>query len=263
MNPRRIVAAVAASALIISLVVLFGVGEDLMFSRSNYYIFRVGGAVTDLDSLRQAAQADGFAVIQYDGPSVVAFEGSQLASVPIEALLASPKLLVVDGSRFLLRVSGDLATYAVRSSSGGGLELVFSPSQDQDLDGVLAALLDLEGIGVLSSDVDFGFQEFAKDSLKGPETPAGARLDSDLYWLTVAEDWHAFASAKGLSLVGLGVRVVAEILPGSALPSEYSSYVSSASASLAELLIPIDLLVPLASSDGIGFVRPPYVPVIP
>jgi hypothetical protein len=259
---KRIAAALAASATLVALAVVLSAGEELSFASSNYYIFRLGGAGTDVASVRAAAQADGFSVIEYDGSSAIAYEGASLATAPIESLLAGPKVLLIDGSRFLLRVASEASTYAVRPSAGG-LELVFSPGQNQDLDGVLSVLLELERLGVLSYDVDFAFEEFDKSALKGPEAPGGARIDSDLYWLTVAEDWYGFAAAKGLSLVGLRARVVAELLPGSTLPAEYSPYISSESASLVELLIPIDLLVSLSSTEGIGFVRPPYVPVIP
>lgn len=262
MRLTRVAAALAVSAMIATLAVLLTVGEAVSFSQSNYYIFPLGGTSVDLESLVQTAQAQGYAVIRYDGSSVLAYQGAELATAPIETLLAGDRLLIVDGSRFLLRASGESSTYAVRPSSDG-LELVFSPHEDQGLDGVLSALVDLEGLGVISSEVDFGFRAFARESLKGPVPPTGARTDSDLYWLTVAEDWHAFAAVKGLSLVGLRVDVVVEFLPGSALPAEYAEYVSSESASLAELLLPIDLLVELASSEGVGFVRQPYEPVIP
>lgn len=262
MRVRNVVVALVVSSILVGAVVWLTAGDTLPFKQTEYYIFPLGGTLIDLESLSASAKADEYTVIRYDGNSVVAYAGESLATEPVDVLLASGRLLIVDAGRFLLRVSGEAVTYAVRPSSVG-LELVFSPHEDLSIDAVVAVLQDLQQLGIIGDEVDFGFQSFAKDDLKGPAPPAGARIESDLYWLAVAEDWHAFAAFKSLTLVGLRVEVVAEKLPGSGIPVEYAGYVTSESESLARLLLPIDQLVSLATSGSVGLVRQAYEPVAP
>ena len=262
MRARRLAISIVVLTLLVGTVAWLSTGQALSFNQANYYVFPLGGPVVDVELLFQTARAEGYAVVQYDDTSVVAYEGEQLATETIDGLLASSRLLIIDGDRFLLRASTDTSTFAVRPNSSG-LELMFSPQEDQAMDGVISVLLELERLGILSEEVDFGFKEFAKDSLKGPAPPAGTRVESDLFGLTVAEDWHAFAATKGLSLVGLRVEVVAELLPGSELPVEYANYVNSESESLVGLLLPVDQLIALATSESIGLLRKPYAPVAP
>jgi len=262
MKARRLAASIAVLILLVGTVAWLSTGQALSFHQANYYVFSLGGPAVDVESLFRTAQAEGYAVVRYDSTGVTAYEGDQLATETLDDLLASSRLIIIDGGRFLLRASTETSTFAVRPNSSG-LELVFSPQEDQAMDGVVSVLLELERMGILSEEVDFGFQEFARDDPKGPAPPASARMESDLFGLTVAEDWHAFASAKGLSLVGLRVEVVAELLPGSELPAEYADYVNSESETLVGLLLPVDQLVPLASSQSIGLLRKPYEPVAP
>ena len=263
MRTKNLVVALVVASILAGAAVWLGTGEALSFSPSNYYVFPLGGGLVDTESLSLTAQTEGYAVVRYDGSSVVAYTGDQLSTQPVDVILASDRLLVVDGTRSLLRVSGESFTYAVRPSSVG-LELVFSPYEEQTLDGVFSVLVALEQLGIIGTEADVGFFDtFEKDTLKGPPTPAGARIESDLFGLTVAEDWHAFAAAKGLSLVGLRVEVVVELLPGNSIPAEYAGFVASESESLARLLLPIDQLVRLATSEGIGLVRQAYQPVAP
>jgi hypothetical protein len=262
MRARRLTASIAVLILLIGTAAWLGTGQALSFRAANYYIFPLGGPSVDVESLLQTAQAEGYAVIRYDGTTAVAYEGDQVATQAVDLLLGSPSLLIVDGGRFLLKSSAGNSTFAVRPGTDG-LELVFSPQEDQTMDEVISVLLELERIGILSDEVDFEFHEYAKDALKGPAPPTGARIDSNLFGLTVSEDWHAYAASKGLTLVGLRVEVVAELLPGSVLPAEFESFVSSEGESLVGLLLPVDQLVALATAEGIGLVREPYEPIAP
>jgi len=262
MKARNQIAVLIAAAVLVGSAVWVGIGEELQFAQVDYYIFALGGTAVDVELLFQAATADGYTVIRYEGETTTAQVGDQPTSDPIEVLLASERLLVTDSSRFLLRVTEETYTYAFRSGSSGA-ELVFSPHADQTMDAVVSVLLDLQRLGVIGSEVDLGFQSYAKAGLKGPEPPEGARIESDLFWLIVAEDWHTFAAAKGISLVGLRAEVVAELLPEAELPDPFVAFVASESESLAKLLLPIDQLVPLALSEGVGLVRQPYDPIAP
>jgi len=262
MKTRNLVAALIVTSVLAGASVLLGVGESLTFSPSEYYILSLGGVSVDVAGLTQAAEAEGFTLIEYQGNTAVARIGDQPTTESVDSLLTRSQLLIVDGDRFLLRVAGQTSSYTVRPSADG-LDLVFSPTAEQTLDDVVAILLDLQGLGIIGNEVDLGFEAYAKDAQKGPAPPAGAMIESDLYWLTVAEDWHAFAGAKGLNLVGLRVEIVAEKLPGSEIPTEFASYVTGESDSLARLLLPIERLVELATSGDVGLLRQAYEPVAP
>jgi len=262
MRPKKLIVVLVASSLLIGTAVWMGTGEEVQFKQTDYYIFSLGEAAVDLEALSGVVEAEGYTVIRYEGDDVEARVGGLPATDPVDALLARDRLLVIDSSRFLLRVVGESYAYAVRPGPSG-LELVFSPRTDQAMDAVLSVLLDLQRLGAIGGEVDFAFRSFAKGALKGPEPPAGARIESDLYWLTVAEDWHVFAAVHGLSLVGLRVEVAAELLPEADLPEAFAGYVVGESASLVRLDLPIDLLISLASSEGVSLVRKPYEPVAP
>ena len=70
-------------------------------------------------------------------------------------------------------------------------------------------------------------------------------------------------AAKGLALLGLGVDVVAEKLPGGTLSAALAAYAVSESRQVAELILPIEQRMALAQSNAVGVVRLPYVPVAP
>ena len=91
----------------------------------------------------------------------------------------------------------------------------------------------------------------------------GRPLESTLYGLTVAEDWGAYARVKGITLVGLRADVVVEKLPGQVLPEEFRAFLVTETEQLAKLLLPVDLMVALAKSSAVGYVRLPYQPAIP
>jgi len=262
MRAKKLAVALVITSTLAVAAVWLSVGESLVFDPSEYYVLSLGGAPIDIAGLRLAAQTDGFTIVDYAGDTFVASVGELPTADPLDLLLASDRLLVVDGDRFLLRVRGEPSTYTVRPSAAG-LELVFSPAIVQEFDDVVAVLLDLQRFGIIGNEVDLGFSAYTKNALKGPAPPAGAMIESDLYGLTVAEDWHAFAAFKGLSVVGLRVDVVAEKLPGIALPSNVLAYVASESESLARLLLPIEQLVPLSLSGSVGLLRQAYEPVAP
>jgi len=249
-------ALIAASTLVVAGAWL-GSAEDLPFAPSNYYVFSLGPAVADLTALAQTADAEGYTVVRYgeDG-SIAASDGS----ATIDA--AAERLLAIDSGRFLLRVVGESFTYAVRSATSG-IELVFSPATAMAMESVVSILLELQSLGAIGGEIDFAYRAYARDALKGPEPPVGARIESDLYWLTVAEDWQTFAAASGLTLVGLRVEVIAELLPEATVPERFAPYVTSASDSLARFHLPIDELIPLAWSGVVDLVRAPYEPVAP
>lgn len=262
MKRGTLIVSVAVAAILVAALTSGAFGQAVAFSSSNYYIFALQGTAADLDALSLAVQSDGFSVVRYEDNSAIAYQGGQLSALPVVEVLSGSHVLIADGSRFLLRVAEENYTYTLRPSAAG-LELVFSPNTDQSIDALVDVLFELQALGVIGSEVDFGYEAYAKNALKGPAPPAGLRIDSDLYGLTVAEDWHAFAATKGISLIGLHVEVIAEILPDTLIPAEFFGYVVSESESLVELLLPIDQLLALAGASNVGLVRQAYQPVAP
>ncbi len=246
--------------LFVLLIALLGLalqGTDVpsTFAQTHYYILSLGKLSAEPSAVVQSAQSEGFSLAQFDE--------ADIGETELATILDAPMALITDGSRFYLRARLEGYTYTVRPS-GDGYELVINPSEDVVVNDVLAAvLMDLQGFGILGSEVNLAFASYAKADLKGPASPDGVFIESTLYGLVVAEDWFAFAAANGLTQVGLRVEIVAEKLPGGALSSDFASYVLEESESLVKLLLPIDELLALAQSESIGYVRIAYQPAVP
>jgi len=233
------------------------------FLETNYYLVSLGQIGIGLDSLIDAAQTAGYTLIEYDGDIATVNVGVDPTERTVAEAMADDMVLLVDGDRFLLKRALPEYEYVVRPAEGG-YELVLSPVQGLAISNTLTSILvSLQELGILGDAVDFDFNTFAKDDLKGSPAPTGARMDSSLYNLVIAEDWHAYAAENSFDVAGLRVEVIAEKLPGGALPEAYAAYVVEESDLLAKLLLPIDQLVALASSPSIGYVRTAYEPVAP
>ena len=242
---------------------LHGADVPATFSSTHYYILSLGEMSIDLSILTETAQSAGYSIIQYDGDSASAYQGSETAAIDVATALADDSVLLIDSSRFYLREIGETYTFTVRPAEIG-YELVIKPSQELSINETLASILmGLQQIGILGNEVNLEFAAFAKADLTGPAAPAGVFIDSTLYGLTVAEDWFAFATAKGLTQVGLRVEIVAEKVPGGELAAEFIDYVVEETDSLVKLLLPINELLTLAKSTSIGYVRLAYQPSVP
>jgi len=240
-------------------------GADVLtdFSVTHYYIFPLGEMSVDLSALTQTAQSAGYSVIQYEGDTASVYRGSDAAAVDVETALADESVLLVDSGRFYLRETGGTYVFTVRPAEVG-YELVINPSQDLSVnDTLVSILMELQQIDILGNEVNLEFASFAKSELKGPTAPDGVSIESTLYGLTVAEDWFADATIKGLAQVGLRVEIIAEKVPGGVLATEFTDYVLEETDSLVKLLLPIDELLALAKSTSIGYVRIAYQPFIP
>jgi hypothetical protein len=226
-------------------------GAQLM--QTDYYLIAIGTIDIPIESLIQTAQGKSFSVAGSYG-------GEPLAEESEEALQAMPLLLYVDESWFLLRVSGEDLDYTVRPT-GEGYELVLVPHKDLPFGETVAAVLfDLQEMGIIGGEVDMEFTQLVQEPEKGPLPPEGVAIDSALYGLSVAADWFTEASRLGIDRAGLRVEVVAEKLPGGAIPETFTPFIESESGELAKLLLPIWQLTELAQSSSIGYVRPPYRP---
>jgi hypothetical protein len=233
-----------------------------VFSPTDYYLLSLGQVATDLDSLRQSAQSSGFSVLHYAGDSVhVCRPGDPDATEA--SVLADERLLLLDSGRFLLRDAADGFVFTVRPCELG-YELVIDPQRELPVPETLGALFQaLQALNVVGSDVSLDISAYAKDAVKGPPPPAGVAIESTLYSLVVARDWHDFARTMGLVLIGLRVEVVSELLPGEALAEAFLPYLVEEAAGAAKLHLPVDLLLSLARSAGVSYVRVPYRPSIP
>jgi len=253
-------------ALVVTLLSGLSVGasdSSTEFLQTHYYLLPLGQVAADVDAVCRAAQSSGFSVISYSADSAEAYRGDDPVSTAPTALLSDRSLLVIDGDRFLLRQPGEGFTFSVRPSEEG-YELVIDPQQDLVMSDVLGPVLtSLQSMGIVGDEVSLNVQAFAKEDLKGPTPPSGIPIESTLYHLLIARDWFDFAATRALSVVGLRVEVVAEILPGAALDPAYTAYVVEEGQGLAKLLLPIDRLLALARSSAVGYVRSPYRPSVP
>lgn len=242
-------------------------GGAVMLDPQAYYTFSVGYLAADAQTLSSAAAEKEWDVLVYSGDTVSVLRDAQTGSTNVQQmLLSSDRLLVVDGDRFYLRAVGAPLTFALRPGTAGR-ELIVSSRESIDLVEALTQIMtSLEEIGIAEMDVDLdGYRTVVRNPLKGPAAPPeiAAKLDYTLYGLLVSEDWFAYARQKGLALLGLRIEVVVEKTPGSTLPVAFAANVVSETSQLASLVVPVDRLVALALSSGIGYVRLPYVPVVP
>ena len=263
---RKRILILVSMLLTLSMLNLGGVAGTLQFQPSNYYLIPIGEIEADIQTLTQTALDRGFSVVVYDGNSAAVYEDGVASEMSPEAAFEHLELLVVDADRFYLRLALQSASYAVRPAEEG-YEIVLSPSEELDMGAALASILtDLQDLGALSIDGSLDLSQiasYARSDLKGPPPPAGVGIESTLYSLLIAEDWFAYAATQGMALTGLRVDVVAERLPGAALAESFRAFIDSETEQLSSLSLPIDLLLPLAKSLGVGYVRPPYRPAIP
>jgi hypothetical protein len=191
---------------------------------------------------------------------VVCFSGTTRSDQTEAALLETNPLLYVDGEFTLIRVTGPDFDYVARPGTTG-YELLLIPHRDLALgEPLFTALGELQRLGVVGASPSLAFTAYLKAPGKAPAPPQGVRLDSLLYGLVLSEDWFSYAADNGLARVGLRVEVAAEKVPGGTIPESYRPYVTEETVGLAKLLVPINLLVDLARSASIGYVRPPYQP---
>jgi len=240
-----------------------GADVPTSFATTHYYVLSLGAMSVDLPAFIQTAQSAGYTTIQFEGDAISVRRDGEVADVAVEIALADEQVLLIDAARFYLRETSAAYVYTVRPAEVG-YELVINPLQELSINDTLTSILiALQQLGVLGSEVNLEFSSFAKADLKGPAPPADVLIESTLYGLTVAEDWFSFASANGLTQVGLRVEIVAEKVPGGVLDASFIDYVIEETESLVKLLLPIDELLSLAKSSSIGYVRIAYQPAIP
>lgn len=266
MRRMRFAARGAALAFVAALSIA-AAGDAVTLDTQSYYTFPVGDLAVNLETLSASAAANGYAVLAFSGNTVAVIRGTDSPTDTVGSmLLTADRLLVLDGDRFYLRADGTAMSYALRPADGG-LELVVSPKTSIELyEALTSILVELQDVGIVGMDVDLGgYRAIVRNPFKGPAQPQdlSATLDYALYGLVVAEDWFAYASQKGIALLGLRLEVVLEKIPGASVPASFASEIVSETERLASLVLPVDRIMSLARSAGVGYVRLPYVPVAP
>jgi len=260
MNPKS---SVLAALVAVAFLQFASWAQTAEFEPTSYYVFSLGPAAIDVNSLVQTASASAISVAIYTGSAYDLYREGTAIETTLGDLLGDPKTLVVDGARFRLRVAEAAYFYTVRPGETG-YDLVISPAiRVPIVDTLQTVLLSLQELGVVGTDLSMSFRSFDKSSIKGPPPPQGAAIDSVLYDLMIAEDWFAEAAVHGITMAGLRVEVVAEKIPGARIPERFAAYVAGETENAAKLLMPIEQLVLLARSEGIGYVRLPYQPAVP
>ena len=235
-----------------------------VFTQLNYYLLPIGGIPTSVSMITETAKGKGFTVIVRGDEATMAYRGTESTEEVEVVLLQASELLYVDNGRFLLRIDGEDFDCIVRPYTAGYALLIIPHRDLSQGETLLAVLNSLSQMGIVGAEVESqGITEFQKTSGKLPAPPEDTAMDSALYALSVSTDWFAFAAAQNLNRVGLNVEVVAEKLPDGVLPATFQSYVVDETADFAKLMLPIHLLVDLARTPGVGYVRPPYRPSIP
>lgn len=169
-------------------------------------------------------------------------------------LLSKNAFLYLDGDFFLLGIREGTWITFLRGTPKKAELILFGPGAPQ----ALSSFAILEALGLLPSGATIELS--AKQvPLRLPAPPKEIRLDPILWTLVEHPDWFAFARDYGLERLGIRVQVVAE-LQGTLSPT-FEPYIRSATAALAELLIPISLLPDLGQDPAVKRVRPPHIPV--
>ena len=233
------------------------------FDPDSYYILCLGPTTVDVDALVQTAHASAFSVASYTGSAYTVYREGAAIQATLDDMLGDPRTLVVDGDRFRLRVVHAAYSYTVRPGESG-YELVVGPTVRMPIvDTLQTILLSLQDLGIVGTDLSMEFRSYDRSSVKGPPPPQGAAIDSVLYDLVIAEDWFAEAAANAITMAGLRAEVVAEKVSGAQIPQEFALHIVSETENSAKLLMPVEQLVLLARSEGIGYVRLPYRPAVP
>jgi len=260
MRPKSVI---PIAAVIVVLLQFASWTQTTQLDPSSYYVFSLEATTVRVSSLIQTARGSAFSVAIYTGSAYDVYREGMSVEMPLDDLLGDPKSLVVDGARFRLHVADGSYSYTVRPGESG-YDLVVSPVERVSMaDALKSVLTSLHELGIVGTDLSMSLRSFDRSSIKGPLPPRGAAIDSVLYDLMIAEDWFAKAAVHGIKIAGLRVEVVAEKVLGARIPERFAVYVVSETEVAAKLLMPIEHLVVLAQSEGIGYVRLPYQPTLP
>lgn len=229
-----------------------------------YYVIPVGEIDISVATSVESARNLDYTVLIQEVDGLAAWRGSTLTDEEEAVLLQQSSVIYVDGGSVLVQVQTASYGFVLRPAEEG-YELVVTPSETIDAGSALVEiLLSLSRIGITPGSISLDpARSFSQSDLKGPPTPEGVALESSLYHLVISADWFAAATTGGVQRIGLRVSVVAEKSAGNLIPEMYREFIVEETDRLVELLLPIHMLVPLARSASVTYVRLPYQPVVP
>lgn len=240
---------------------LFGFGTKiggLTFYKASFPL-----AQPDIATIAARAQGLGFWIRVQEGLNVAYLHGAELCAACTPAGEASffgfPQLYL-DGGLFLVRLDEANYRMVVRPSPGarGSYEVIFGPKGQMEPQAIEAEALSwLQKLGIVQT-ASLEFTEMVPQ--EKPQPPEGVRLDSLLYALTLAPDWHDFARERGFSLSGLRLKVIIELASPASEPQGYYLLVEARTPELVRAQVPVSELARLAADPAVKFVRLPYEP---
>ncbi|HIC95527.1 TPA: hypothetical protein EYP12_02735 [Candidatus Bipolaricaulota bacterium] len=221
----------------------------------------------DLATIAVRAQELGFWIRVQCGLNVSYLHGTELcpACTPEkeESFFGFPQLYL-DSDLFLVRLDEEGYRMGIRRSAEvrGAYEVIFTPKREMPLQAIETEALGwLQRLGIVQAQAQTASLEFAElVPQEKPRPPEGVRLDSLLYALTLAPDWHEFARARGFTLFGLRIKVIVELYDPQVLPQGYYLLVEARSQDLMRVQVPVSELIRLSSDPTVKFVRLPYEP---
>ena len=253
-----------SSALLLGLSLLLSGGLwGGALGTGNFYKATIPLPEPDISTITARAQGLGFWIRIQQGVEVMYLHGTELCGscVPAaeESFFGFPQLYL-DSALFLVRLDEELYRMVIRPSAelNGSYEVVVSPKGSMDRSAVERAGQSwLQELGIVQT-APLEFVELAPQ--EKPQVPAGVRLDSLLYALAIAPDWHNFARARGISLLGLRIRVIVELVNPQVVPQGYHLLEEARAQELMRVLVPVSELIRLARDPAVKFIRLPYEP---
>ncbi|MCR4404120.1 MAG: hypothetical protein NUW06_02305 [Candidatus Acetothermia bacterium] len=229
----------------------------------NFYKATISLPQPDISTIAARAQGLGFWIRLQQGLEVMYLHGTELCSfcAPAgeESFFGFPQLYL-DGELFLVRLDEDCYRLGIRPSPElrGAYEVIVRPKVNLDLTVIEQEAAGwLQQLGIVQTP-SLQFVELAPP--EKPQPPAGARLESVLYALAIAADWHDFARERGISLFGLRIKVIVELVNPEVTPQGYHLLEEARAGELMRVQVPVSELVRLSTDPAVRFVRLPYEP---
>lgn len=238
---------------------------EAMLLAGHYYKASLPPAAYNVNRIIDQAKSLGF-WIRIERETIAYYQGSELclACDPAkEREFFTMPQLYVDGNLFLIRIDEVAYKLITRPKDEANLEIIIAPKQDittkEAEEQIIAKLLQL-GVICSCKPLALAFEPllFPQEKLAPPE---GVKIDSLLYKLTLAPDWHEFAETNGFELFGLRVKIIIELVsPEEKLQGDYKLILEARSDSLIRARVLVNELVNLAKDPAVKFVRLPYKP---
>ncbi len=249
-------------------------GSVMLAAGSYYKALLPQTASFNIAKIIEGAKGLGFWIRVQEGLIITYFKGSELCAscdpLKEQEFFKMPSLYV-DAGLFLVRMDEPKLFFNVRPLVGSAAasaagpppqyEIVVNPKVNLEAkeaeDLIVGKLLQLS---VLESAIPLSFELLRLQSK--PKPTGGLPLDSTLFALTQAPDWHLFAARNNIELSGIRARVLIELkTPDAQLQGTANVIILARSASgLLRALVLIPELIEVAKDPAVKFVRLPSRP---